>query len=407
MTTTTSARSAAPMRAAAAPDRNLAINYLRAFVTLLVVGHHAVLAYMPEAPAPGRFDQPPFLWAAFPIVDRPGWEGFTAFAGFNDIFFMSLMFFLSGLFVPASLKRRGASGYARERMVRLGIPFLIGAFLLAPFAYYPSYAVQAAHGSAGDYLRSWFALPHWNSGPAWFIAVLLVFGLIAAGLQAMRPGWQSGFARVGAGADRRPARFFAGLLLVSALGYGMLSAVFGPIAWLQFGPFAIQSSRIVHYLVYFGAGIAVGAAGHETGLLAPGGKLARRWWAWAILALLAFVGATAAAIGAGITQGQPQMLWAIIGPIAFALSCAASSFMLLAIFRRFVKRQRAMLDSLAANAYAIYLLHYGFVVWLQFGLLGAHIGSFAKGVLVFVAAVALSWVSAALLRRLPIMARIL
>ncbi|MBW8881422.1 MAG: acyltransferase family protein, partial [Asticcacaulis sp.] len=257
------------------------------------------------------------------------------------------------------------------------------------------------------YLRSWFALPHWNSGPAWFIAVLLAFGLIAAGLQGMRPGWQGGLARLGAGADRKPARFFAGLLLVSALGYGMLSAVFGPIAWLQFGPFAIQSSRILHYLVYFGAGIAVGAAGPETGLLAQGGLLARRWWAWAILALLAFVAATAAAIAAGITQGQPQMLWAIIGPIAFALSCAASCFMLLAIFRRFVKRQRATLDSLAANAYAIYLLHYGFVVWLQFGLLGAHIGSFAKGVLVFVAAVALSWASAALLRRVPIVARIL
>ncbi|MEO7688625.1 MAG: acyltransferase [Sphingomonas sp.] len=407
MTTATSASRAAPMRAAAAPDRNLAVNYLRAFVTLLVVAHHSVLAYMPEAPPSGRFDQPPFLWAAFPIVDRPGWEGFSAFAGFNDTFFMALMFLLSGLFVPASLARRGAGGYARERLLRLGIPFLIGALLLAPLAYYPSYAAQATHGSAGDYLRTWFALPHWTSGPVWFIAVLLLFGLLAAGLQAMKPGWQDGVARLAAGSDRKPARFFAGLLLISALGYGVLNAVFGPVAWLQFGPFAVQSSRILHYLIYFGAGIAIGAAGLESGLLSPAGALARRWWAWIILAVLAFVAAAATAIAGAISGGQPAMLWAIIGPIAFALSCAASSFMLLAIFRRFVKRRRSTLDSLAANAYAIYLLHYGFVVWLQFAFLGAPVGSFAKGVLVFVLAVALSWASAALLRRLSVMARIL
>ena len=405
MTTTTSG--SVSTRAAAAPDRNLAINYLRAFVTLLVVAHHSVLAYMPEAPTPGRFDQPPFLWAAFPIVDRPGWPGFTAFAGFNDVFFMALMFFLSGLFVPASLARRGAAGFARERLLRLGIPFLIGALLLAPLAYYPSYAVQTPHASADDYVRTWLALPHWSSGPVWFIAALLVFGLIAAGLQATKPGWLAGLARLGTGADRKPARFFAGLLLVSALAYGILCAVFGPEAWLQFGPFAIQSSRILHYLVYFGAGVAVGAAGLEAGLLAPAGALARRWWAWTILALLAFVAATAAVIAAAVTKAQPPMLWAIIGPVGFALSCAASSFMLLAIFRRFVKRERAALDSLAANAYAIYVLHYGFVTWLQFALLGTHIGSFVKGVLVFAAAVALSWASAALLRRVPAMARIL
>jgi peptidoglycan/LPS O-acetylase OafA/YrhL len=407
MTTATSARRAVPMRAAAAPDRNLTINYLRAFVTLLVVAHHSVLAYMPEAMASGRFNQPPFLWPAFPIVDRPGWEGFTVFAGFNDTFFMALMFFLSGLFVPASLARRGAAGYARERLLRLGIPFLIGAFLLAPLAYYPSYAVQAPHGSAGDYLRTWFALPHWSSGPAWFIAVLLMFGLLAAGLQAMKPGWQHGLARLATGADRKPARFFAGLLLISALGYGALNAVFGPVAWLQFGPFAVQGSRILHYLIYFGAGVAVGAVGLESGLLSPAGALLRRWWAWTILAVLAFAAATVVVIAGAVAKGQPATLWDIIGPIAFALSCASSSFMLLAIFRRFVKRRRSTLDNLAANAYAIYLLHYGFVVWLQFAFLGAPVGSFAKGVLVFVLAVALSWASAALLRRLPVVARIL
>src|SRR5262249_54431569 len=79
---------------------NVSIGYLRAFITVLVVAHHAVLAYHPFAPPP-----PPSLvaqprwWQAFPVTDPAHWSGFAALVGFNDIFFMSLMFFLSGLFV--------------------------------------------------------------------------------------------------------------------------------------------------------------------------------------------------------------------------------------------------------------------------------------------------------------------
>ena len=43
---------------------------LRAFVTLLVVAHHAVLAYHPYAPPPASsLTAPPMLWMAFPVVD--------------------------------------------------------------------------------------------------------------------------------------------------------------------------------------------------------------------------------------------------------------------------------------------------------------------------------------------------
>src|SRR5689334_11058852 len=83
---------------------NVALGYLRAFITLLVLAHHAVLAYHPYAPAPSsHFSSQPLMWAAFPIVDTQRWRGIDLFVGFNDIFFMSLMFFLSGLFVWPSL----------------------------------------------------------------------------------------------------------------------------------------------------------------------------------------------------------------------------------------------------------------------------------------------------------------
>src|SRR5215510_7107985 len=92
---------------ALAPGFNFAIGYLRAFVTVLVLAHHAALAYHPFAPPPSAsLNAEPRLWPAFPVVDSQRWMGFALFVGFNDIFFMSLMFLLSGLFVWNSLKRK-------------------------------------------------------------------------------------------------------------------------------------------------------------------------------------------------------------------------------------------------------------------------------------------------------------
>ena len=58
------------MQAGAAGETSLAIDNLRAFVILLVLSFHSVLAYIAFLPAsPFAFDDPPFLWRAFPIVD--------------------------------------------------------------------------------------------------------------------------------------------------------------------------------------------------------------------------------------------------------------------------------------------------------------------------------------------------
>src|SRR5262245_2264807 len=77
----------------AGPTYSVALGYLRAFVTLLVLAHHAVLAYHPYAPPPSaKFNAQPLMWTAFPIVDSQRWRGIDFFVGFNDSFFMSLMF---------------------------------------------------------------------------------------------------------------------------------------------------------------------------------------------------------------------------------------------------------------------------------------------------------------------------
>ena len=116
---------------------SLALGNLRAFVVLIVLAFHSVLAYLGSLPAePFPFDIAPFRWNAFPIVDSQRWFGFDIFCAFQDVYLMSFMFFMSGLFVWPSLQRKGISWFLRDRFWRLGLPFIICAIFLMPLAYW-------------------------------------------------------------------------------------------------------------------------------------------------------------------------------------------------------------------------------------------------------------------------------
>jgi hypothetical protein len=382
-----------------------AIGHLRAFVTLLVLAHHSVLAHHPGAPPPpASLVAQPRWWQAFPVTDTARWSGFSLFVGFNDLFFMALMFFLSGLFVWSGLKRKGSAGFVRDRAWRLGLPFLAAAAVVAPLAYYPAYLQSGGAGLAG-FARQWLALGNWPAGPAWFLWVLLAFGLVAALLFAVFPRWGERLGRRAAAGDRRPALLFAGLAAASALAYFPLVYTVGPFGWTAFGPFFFQTSRILHYAVYFLAGIAVGACGLDRGLLAPGGALVRRWGLWAGSALAVYAVVVVLTLMSFAPHPSPA-LGPLLG-VGFVLSCALSSFAAIALFLRFARGRGRIGDSLRANAYGMYLVHYAFASWLQLALLRAPLGGFAKGALATLGTVAFSWMTVAALRRIPAVARVL
>jgi peptidoglycan/LPS O-acetylase OafA/YrhL len=385
---------------------NTSIGYLRAFITLLVLAHHAVLAYHPFAPPPpASLVAEPRWWQAFPVVDAQRTTLFALFVSFNDTFFMALMFFLSGLFVWQGLRRKDAGGFLRDRMVRLGIPFIAAAAVVAPLAYYPTYLQSASRG-ASNFWHQWMSLGNWPAGPAWFVWVLLAFDAVAAALFLLLPRWGDGLGRLASGADRRPSVFFAMLIALSAAAYIPLAVLANPFRWSSFGPFTFQTSRVLHYLVYFLLGAGVGAFGLDHGLLAGAGNLARRWWLWSLAALVAFATATGVGVAA-LTVHIGSRSWEIASDSTFVLSCAVSSFASLALFVRFAGRSNRVFDSLNANAYGMYLVHYAFVSWLQYALLRAALPAFAKGTLVFACTMLLSWGTTAVLRRIPAVARVI
>jgi hypothetical protein len=397
-----------PLEATSTPrvSDDVAMGTLRAVLTVLVLAHHSVIAYAPFAPTPsGSLLTEPRWWGGFPVVDSQRWAGFLLFVMFNDFFFMALLFFVSGLFVWSSLRRKGSGHFVRDRAVRLGLPFLFAAVVIAPLAYYPSYLQRAAEPSVADFWRQWLSLGNWPAGPAWFLWLLLVFDVAAAGIFSATVSLDGLNVR---GARRRPGVFFGVLVAISALAYIPMSLAFGPVAWTELGPFSFQTSRVLLYALYFLAGVAVGAHGSQSGLLAPDGRLAERWPLWVVASLLAF-GLTAYVIFIllAMPEGAVTRGWAIAGGFTFVLSCAASSFAFLALFVRFATRRGRALESLRDNAYGMYVVHYAFVTWLQLSLLAAPLPAPVKAVAVIVSTVALSWGTTAALRRLPAVARVI
>lgn len=91
---------AVQLDAAAAPaaakkvqrPRTYYVDWLRAFLTVLVVVHHCITAY-----------QSSYAWRA-KRGDTALWLLSQLFVGANQSYFMTLFFFLSGLYVPGSYR---------------------------------------------------------------------------------------------------------------------------------------------------------------------------------------------------------------------------------------------------------------------------------------------------------------
>jgi glucans biosynthesis protein C len=378
-------------------EREVSIDYLRAFVTILVLAHHSTLAYTTFA----HFDTANFLNSTAPIVDTQRW-GFLDYAeNFNDVFFMSLMFFISGLFVWPTLRAKGIGTFLRDRLVRLGIPFLVGAIFVMPLAYYPSWLLA---GQRPGYLGFWldFLKHSWSPGPLWFIWLLLLFDLIACGIFLLLRR------RKGRFVARSGLKAFLILFVVCFFAYVPLLARFGFGTWIPFfiPPLYFQLPRILLYLTWFFAGALIGSNGITSGFMAEDSRFARHWPLWIAGCVVAYN--LLWFVPGGIEKAHgPNALRDLSYVIFWVLSCCASCFGFLALFRGAFTTRRKWMDSVTRAAYVMYIVHYVYVNWTQYFLLGATVFAGIKFAITFVVVVGASWVTARLLLKVPVLRSVL
>jgi surface polysaccharide O-acyltransferase-like enzyme len=385
-------------QAKVAPARIVAFDRARTFIILLVLLHHSVINY---------------TW--FGHGDPSRWLGFDLVVLFNDSFFMALMFLVSGLFVRDSLARKGWAIFLRDRAWRLGVPFLISVFVLMPVAYYPTFLRYHLPGTTDfSFLHFWWhtlTVGPWPSGPAWFLWVLLALDMLAAAVWSMAPRVISALGQLIFATRDRPMLAFAVFLIVSIASYLPMHLAFGDISWLEPGgfPLPIQTSRILLYTAYFFTGVGIGAVNLRAGLLAENGELAKRWPVWLAFAFvfyLAILVAVYAHHNWVADFDSPPLLWKVGYGFAFAIYSAAMAFTVSAIFLRFAEGW-GLLDAMQPSAYGIYLLHYIPIVWLQYAVYDTSFPAFVKFAMVFSGTLSLSWGLTVMLRKIPVVARMI
>ena len=188
--------------------------------------------------------------------------------------------------------------------------------------------------------------------------------------------------------------------------------VFGDTSWLEPGgyPLPIQTSRILLYAGYFLTGVGIGVVSLRAGILAEGSEIAKRWPLWLAFAA-AFYGAILLLVYVHHNWvaefNSPPLWWRTAYGLAFALFSAAMAFVVLAVCVRFASSRAGLLDAMQPSAYGIFLAHYIFIIWLQYGVYDFSWPAVVKASVVFAGTLTLSWGLTMVLRKIPFVARMI
>jgi glucans biosynthesis protein C len=149
------------------------IDNLRWIMIFLVISMHAADTYSPL----GNWYYTDRTPLSMPVL-----LFFAAWQMYLQSFFMGLLFFVAGYFLPASFDRKGPSRFLRDRAFRLGLPVLFYMFVLGPVTeYYVAHSWNSTkptsmanewikHIRNGEFLQ--------ENGPLWFCLALLIFSAV-------------------------------------------------------------------------------------------------------------------------------------------------------------------------------------------------------------------------------------
>lgn len=360
------------------------IDRLRVLLVSLVIAHHAGQAYGP----PGGD------WPVFE-VERILLLG--PFFAVNAAFFMGLFFLISGLFLPASLARKGLARFLTDRLIHLGIPLVVIGFGIFALIGYSADSESASFWSYyfATYIGEWQV----EYGPLWFVFHLLIYSVFYALLAQVFP--------VLLKRDDRPApRHLAivGLVLVIAVSTSLTHMYFNINSWTDFlGVVPFEPVHLPQYIILFGVGTLAERYGWVKAMSTDVGML---WLKIGLGCAVFWYALTFAAVFGGFNLRQVGG-FEVLFPIWEALVCVGLSIGLITFARDHWNTASVWWHRLSEAAYGAYLVHVFIIVGLNMALLGVPLPSFVKFLIVFAVAWIVSFVDAFLLKKLPLVSRVL
>jgi hypothetical protein len=273
------------------------------------------------------------------------------------LFAMGLFFLISGLVTPGSLARKGPRTFARDRLVRLGIPLVVWVLGIWPAVVY---VAQRAGGNSASYWTMFMdAEPLLDAGPMWFVEVLLIYSLGYAGWRQ----WRSRHPAIASAAHLRctESNSLTGSTLALLAAGISLATILVRLVFLfdshQVGE--LQLWQWPQYLGMFGLGILAA----QRGWLDPVPDHIRRGCGVVtLLAIAAFVVLLGAVVASGLEPGDAfsdlRVHWAPLGLAALEgpLAVGAAVWLLGSAQLHLNRPPRPRGRALGRSAYAAFLL---------------------------------------------------
>jgi peptidoglycan/LPS O-acetylase OafA/YrhL len=260
------------------------------------------------------------------------------------LFGLGPLFLLGGLLSAGSLGRKGPGGFARGRLLRLGLPLLVFVVLIDPLTDYLGALAEGEHPRPWPYLADQTGTR--DTGPMWFVALLLLCSLAYAALRQLRPARGS----VTADLVRRHLVAAAATIAIGSFVVRLVSPLgeetFANLRW-EAWPQGIG---------LFTLGVLAG----ERGWLEVLDRRLVRGCGW--VAVAAVLGLTALAAFALATNHLDAVAGGLAWPsAAFAVlegvGAVALSLWVVAWFRRRWDRPGRLLRRAGRGSYAAYVLH--------------------------------------------------
>lgn len=323
------------------------LDNLRTFLIFLVVLHHASLVYQPGFEG---------VW----IVSDPIKSDLIGFVAlYGDVFVMFLIFFISGYFMPGSLKKESAVQFLSSKFRRTLLPWIIAVLTLIP-AYKAVFLFsrnlpQEAWYTYFHFFRRAGADPYfWSNDPnqqwLWFLPVLFLFQVLYYFM------YRAGFLNV-------PLSLRTALLLV--FGIGLLQCLVFTWTELRGWSYTVfldfQRERLLVYFMVF----LLGTLCYKLRIFHTYTRNTRlhRWVMSSLIGVLAVF--TAVAINFMMNVVDPSRnvylisvhVDVVIYYASYLLGMMGISYALLDVFSVRFKRNSPLIDFMNRHSYQVYVVH--------------------------------------------------
>lgn len=375
-------------------SRIVFIDNIRVLLIVLIVLIHVAITYG----GPGSW-----YYREVPLDDLDAAVGFL-FGIYNmtaNGFALGFFFLIAGYFTPGSYDHKGAREFLETRFSRLGIPLLFYVAVIDPVIKY-TLQVTVSGGDPsivqflGSFLRNYRGL---GVGPLWFVEILLVFTVLYVLWRKLTSG--------------RPVSITWNLPGNAGMaGYALVVCVLTFIVriWLpegwRFELLNLQFPNFPQYICMFPLGIIAWRNHWFEQLTENRGAL----WSAVVVALLALCPVVLYLGGAveDYTVFMGGFTWQSLFYAAWEqFICVGMVISLSVLFRRIFDHQGAFAQSLSRSAYTVYVIHAPVIIFLALALRNITLYPLFKFLLVAPIAVALCFLTANLVRKLPLARNVL